>query len=221
MHRGRQVAGVVALAMFVFHLACTILYLLPRNPLSNTYQPLTSRYMEPIFSQSWQLFAPEPATYSLKLWYRYDRGNGWTDWRDPIHSLVAAHQHNRFSANGKLLRIYEHMTSEVAQVYSQLRVQFRCVARDTLCLNRMQRSWEQEEIYASINRFLSALAQKEIGPLPDGGIKVQYVVVKLYPNQFSARTRNTPFGFAEYLEFPPVLLGTSPRHTHGRSQTVR
>jgi hypothetical protein len=70
----------------------------------------------------------------------------------------------------------------------------------------MQDAWRQQEVYAMIHRFFLALAQKEKRALPGTQVDVQYVVVKLYPNQFSERNNESPFGFAEYLEFPTLRL---------------
>ena len=45
---------------FVFHFACTAVYLLPVSELTARLVPAVSAYMSPYFDQRWSLFAPDP-----------------------------------------------------------------------------------------------------------------------------------------------------------------
>lgn len=52
--------AVVLLTLLAFHLAATVLYLTPPNPIRIALHRPVERYMHPYFSQSWRLFAPDP-----------------------------------------------------------------------------------------------------------------------------------------------------------------
>lgn len=55
-----SLCATVLLGLLAFHLAATVLYLTPPNPIRIALHRPLDRYMLPYFSQSWRLFAPEP-----------------------------------------------------------------------------------------------------------------------------------------------------------------
>lgn len=73
------VAGVVAL-----HLSATFLYNAPANPVSQKYAGPLRAWMTPVFSQNWQLFAPNPLSEQIDVQARGSlAGSGRvTAWRD-------------------------------------------------------------------------------------------------------------------------------------------
>jgi hypothetical protein len=187
-------------ALFVVHVVATALYLLPRNPLSAAWDGPVRAYMEPLFSQRWLLFAPEPATNSLKLWSRYECRGAWTRWRDPAEPLLAEHQRNRLSPAGKLLYISNGLARELSITSGQLSIKYRC--RDAKCEAR-----RMAEVRAS-GAFLRATAYAMRNTPCASPDAVQFMVVQLYPTQFSERMKPKPFSFANAIEFDPVVLRT-------------
>ena len=49
------------------HLAATFLYNAPANPVSQRYAGPVNRWMEPLFSQNWRLFAPNPISENIEI----------------------------------------------------------------------------------------------------------------------------------------------------------
>lgn len=73
------VTGVVAV-----HLSATFLYNAPTNPVSQKYAGPLKSWMTPVFSQNWQLFAPNPLSEQIDVQARGSLvGSGKvTAWRD-------------------------------------------------------------------------------------------------------------------------------------------
>jgi hypothetical protein len=63
------VAGTVVAtaAVVAVHLAATFLYNAPANPVSQKYASQVSTWMNPLFAQNWQLFAPNPISENVEL----------------------------------------------------------------------------------------------------------------------------------------------------------
>ena len=80
------VAGTVAVTAVVIavHLTATFLYNAPSNPVSQRYASRLNTWMNPLFAQNWQLFAPNPISENVELRARASvaangRITGWTD----------------------------------------------------------------------------------------------------------------------------------------------
>lgn len=190
-------AGVAGL-LFAVHVVCTALYLLPRNPLTAVWDGPVRAYMEPLFSQRWLLFAPEPATNSLKLWSRYDCGGSWTRWRDPAAPLLEEHQRNRLSPAGKQLYVANGLARELSSTSAEIAIRMQC--RDARCEARRRAAVRTTEPFQRAVRYT---IRDTPCPSPDA---VQFMVVQLYPTQYSERLKPKPFSFANAIEFEPVAL---------------
>lgn len=199
MRRKFAVAAAVA-AVFTIHVVCTAAYLWPQNPMTRYYLPVVSRYIDPLFSQRWMLFAPEPATNSLKLWTRYECAGRWTGWRDPAAPLMAIHQHNRFSSAGKLLYISNNLARELsretaaAALRSHCRNDPGCDARRNAEIRRSP-TFQRAVTYARRNAPCTASS-------------LQIMIVQLFPTQYSERHLHKPFSFANVFEYDPVGIGS-------------
>lgn len=195
-----QKAAVVAAvgAVFAVHVVCTALYLLPPNPMTGYWSEPVRRYMEPLFAQRWLLFAPEPATNSLKIWSRYQCAGSWTRWRDPAAPLLETHQRNRLSPAGKLLYISNSLARDLSSTSMEIAIRLRC--RDEPCEQRRKAEMRRTPVFQSAIRYTLHSAPCAA---PES---VQFMVVQLYPVQFSERHRPRPFSFANATEFEPVVL---------------
>ena len=85
------VAGIVGV-----HLCATFLYNSPANPISQKYAGPLRTWMTPIFTQNWQLFAPNPLSETIDVQARASlAGSGQiTAWRDLSVLDQAATVHN-------------------------------------------------------------------------------------------------------------------------------
>lgn len=104
----------MALALFLFHFALTVIYVSPVNPLRDTLEPLLNTTVGAYFPQDWNLFAPVPRTADFALLVRplsknefnaiRTQGlpkNGWYNLSAPLWTRF---QSNRFAAYNKLGR---------------------------------------------------------------------------------------------------------------------
>ena len=200
MARRAAVAAAVS-AVFAIHVVCTALYLLPRNPLTYAYIVPVTRYIEPLFAQRWLLFAPEPATNSLKLWTRYECGGRWTGWRDPAAPLMKTHQRNRLSPAGKRLYISTSLARDLSRQTADTMVRLNCGA-GAACEAR----WKAE--VRQLPAFRRAIAYS-VRNAPCRASSVQFLVAQLYPTQFSERKKQKPFSFGNIFEYDPVRVDAS------------
>jgi hypothetical protein len=198
MARKLGVAAVVA-AVFTIHVVCTAAYLMPQNPMSRYYLPLVERWVDPLFSQRWLLFAPEPATNSLKLWTRYECGGRWTGWRDPAAALMERHQKNRLSSAGKLLYISNNLARELSRETADAVIRYKCL-NDPACDAR-----RNAEVRASPT-FQRAV-QYAVRSQPCVATGAQVMVMQLFPTQYSERHKRKPFSFANVFEYEAVRVG--------------
>ncbi len=199
MKRKYAVAAAVG-AVFAIHVACTALYLLPQNPMTRSYIGVVNRYMEPFFAQRWLLFAPEPATSSVKLWSRYQCGGNWTGWRDPAAPLMERHQHNRLSSAGKLLYIPTSLGRELSRETIEIGMRLDC--HDPACEAK-----KNAEV-VRLGSFRRAVAWS-VRNRPCDASSVQVMVAQLYPTQFSERHKKKAFSFANIYDYPAVAVDAS------------
>jgi hypothetical protein len=82
----------VLICVFGLHFASTLLYLTPPNPIRIALHAPLERYMNPFFSQSWRLFAPEPGGTDAFVWVacRFHDSESpleseWFDITTPLH----------------------------------------------------------------------------------------------------------------------------------------
>jgi hypothetical protein len=98
------------------------------------------RYVYPVFTQYWQMFAPEPALGSRKVLYRcrFD-DDTLSDWMNPGADILRLHQGNRFWNYGKRFSIYESIRRELD--YAEINLNF---ALDQAGLEGSQRAAAKE-----------------------------------------------------------------------------
>lgn len=196
----KWVIFVIPFTWICCHVTATALYLLPVNPLSRIYLPVVHKYMEPIFSQNWHLFAPEPATSSLQFWYRCgSQPEGWGEWRDPLHGLIAKHQENRFSHRGKLIYVYQGLVRNLANHFIHLKNKRQCFSGQ--CLSQLHQEVEKTKKYQLAKRFVRALCGIETSMTSS----YQFQILKVFPKAFSRRHEKRPYERLERIEFPIII----------------
>ncbi|AMK71077.1 MULTISPECIES: DUF5819 family protein [Bacillus] len=90
--------------LVVFHTIIMIMYNLPLNPVNFKHEKLISTYMNPLFTQNWQLFAPDPVSTNNNIICRgvFTNNKGqkeYTEWIDITESYNADIKNNLFSPN--------------------------------------------------------------------------------------------------------------------------
>lgn len=102
-------AWIISLACLLgFHFGMTALYLTPPNPVKQAWFQPMMKYMDPLFMQNWQLFAPNPVSQHQNIFVKAkwkDPQTGQikeTPWCDVSQPLIAHIQRDRFSNDGRL-----------------------------------------------------------------------------------------------------------------------
>lgn len=182
--------------VIIFHVGMTVLYLLPANPATQYYSGLSKSYMNPIFSQNWNLFSPDPVVYNLRLLYRCEKGKTqWSNWFDPAVKLVRKHQSNRFLFKGKLIYVYHNLYRNLLNTSSDLAKKFNCAKDDAGCEKRFRFELKQTQEAKLVSKFVKTMCQKQ-----SYNLKNEFKIVKVYPKKFSERhdrkaTRPIVIGF--------------------------
>ncbi len=78
-------------ALFVFHFLVIAVELMPDNPIGHQYKYQVAGYLEPFFTQNWNLFAPNPINSNVTLRYRFEmfdsgqkKTTSWLDATTPV-----------------------------------------------------------------------------------------------------------------------------------------
>ncbi|MEO0459947.1 MAG: DUF5819 family protein [Myxococcota bacterium] len=102
------VVGTPLFALFLFHFTAVLLYVSPPNLVSLSSRPWVESYIDPIFSQRWELFAPEPGGRNQRLHIQCHGeadGETWSsDWIDITTPIVRAKRVNRLGPAARMLR---------------------------------------------------------------------------------------------------------------------
>jgi Family of unknown function (DUF5819) len=198
----KKMIAIFTSIIFGHHLLCTILYNAPNNPLSYSYQKYVANYMEPLFTQRWLLFAPEPATSDLKLWYRVKYNQHWGTWLDPLEPILRKHQKMRFTYNAKLLYVYGNIARDLNIKNVSLISDFNCKVTDINCIRKKEDFLVNSiEFNAAKKYVMQDITKTGYTAQIDS---LQIMIIQLYPKQFSERLTNKPFGYANSTEFNPV-----------------
>ena len=94
----------VSMSAFLFvHFTFTLLTTLPQTPISVRFEPATTRYMYPYFSQNWSFFAPDPPVQDDFVVAQYASAGPvgqieYSRWINLSYTFDKAVQKNRLSA---------------------------------------------------------------------------------------------------------------------------
>lgn len=206
----KYVITLIGLGWLVMHLAATILHHLPANPVKNDLLPYVSAYISnPLLEQRWCMFAPEPATTSVKCWFRYEHGNGtWTEWYDSGESLLKRHTTNRLSYAGHLLWIHQtigrNLHNTAIQIHNDIPKSVVGEARS----NRIDELVRKTPEHAMAVRYFSDLARdmgRHHGVEP---LRIQIAIGWTGPVEFSRRRTEAGGLRMKHFSFPPIKLTT-------------
>ena len=183
----RVIASLFALFIFLFHLTFTILYNAPINPMTSTYIEAVRAYMNPIFSQKWLLFAPEPPTLNIHTWYRCRfEAAGWGNWKDPASQLLRAHKYMPATFKGKLYQVYYKMSLGLNNAYVKTaRMSPNNEDKQSLD-NFIQKKIKTNKNYLSAKKMITDVCQSEIA-VGDELTGLQFQLAKTYVKPYSKR----------------------------------
>lgn len=93
--------------VLLIHFSFTFIYLSPANPFKSKHWETIIGYMNPIFTQNWKLFAPNPASQQANLDMRVqyvdkDGATRQSDWKSITLPVIKELQSNRFSPNARI-----------------------------------------------------------------------------------------------------------------------
>lgn len=78
----------ILLAFTVLHSTITVFYNFPITPFAKKFNRVINTYMDPLFNQTWTLFAPNPVNTNTKIEVKLSHGNnqetGWVSFSDTI-----------------------------------------------------------------------------------------------------------------------------------------
>ena len=205
MRRKYSVAAIGVLLLTV-HSTLTVAYLLPDNPLSRALAPVTHRYMEPLLTQDWRMFAPDPSTSSAKFWYRYQTAGGeWTNWRDPAESLLREFQKFPVTYKGHILWLHRSVGSRLVRAALTIERSISdderkqpAASRAALVQQRLVKSAE----YRTACRYVLDLARREEVAQNRQVVAVQFQYVQVYVTPFSKRDSPPDKPRFVYYPFP-------------------
>ncbi|GGU03396.1 MULTISPECIES: DUF5819 family protein [Streptomyces] len=101
---GTGVAVALCLAVTLVHVLLVFLYVAPSNAISRAYSQQINAWVQPLFSQNWRLFAPDPQSVNRQVSARVGKTapNGTThvsDWIDLSSMDDSAVKHNVFPSH--------------------------------------------------------------------------------------------------------------------------
>ncbi|MCM2588075.1 DUF5819 family protein [Rossellomorea marisflavi] len=99
---GEKVLFSILTLTLIFHTSMTISYNFPLTPLKYKYENFISSYMNPLFQQTWTLFAPNPSNTNNNLQFRieYKKANKnlETDWISLSDKFISQTKKKLFSS---------------------------------------------------------------------------------------------------------------------------
>ena len=190
---------VVLVVVLIGHFAVVAFSMLPANPLSHQYKYQLQAYMNPWFSQTWNLFAPNPIASNQRLLFQYEvyqkgqaERSGWVDVVEPLTTLK---KNSYWSPVQRVLKHLSASTNEVIEVQNKA-IKFAArqdsMAHDTLKTQRFLRAIIQSSpghraiVQYSRHTFRRMAATNSAWTHPDS-VRVVYQVLNQEFPRFSKR----------------------------------
>jgi hypothetical protein len=158
-------SSILSIVLLV-HFGFTFIYLSPANPLKSKQWETIFNYMNPLFTQNWKLFAPNPANQQLNLDMRvqYVDNAGatrQTDWKSITLPVIKELQSNHFSPNARISEFQSSLISNYVWGDKE----------------------EKEEAFQSMQRYVNYILDNKKFEVPGKINKIQLrAVVNRFPN---------------------------------------
>ena len=113
-------------ATLFLHFSIVALDLLPDNPIKHQYKRELLYYMNPLFAQSWNLFAPNPVNFDTAILLQFKKmkkGNeNTTAWVDIIEPLLEIRRQSFWSPTQRVLKNMSSITQSIAETNNNIRI---------------------------------------------------------------------------------------------------
>ncbi len=176
-----------------------IIYLAPDNPLLDEgYKKVSKAYMNPIFSQRWGFFSPNPGIEDVEFEYNCVESNKPIEWINLEEERLSRHQSNRLLGLGRVLYLTKGLAEQFLRLYEQALKSCTLETSDKEnCANIIKQNIKKTREYYHINVLFS----KKCSRNDFKGYNFRIKLTK--PLQFSKRNVINQREYT-YLHFPVV-----------------
>lgn len=126
----------ICIGVLLFHFSVIALSLLPDNPIKHQYKYETNSYINPLFSQCWNLFAPEPINTNMTVLVQFKIYNKdsivTTKWLDLMEPLILQKRKSFWSP---VQRISKFITSSLQNITEHSKIMIDQIKKDTTLTN--------------------------------------------------------------------------------------
>jgi Family of unknown function (DUF5819) len=122
VERQKKIFTILGIAFIGIHFLMIIIYVVPSSFYSSGINKISKFYVDPLFTQHWALFAPEPPMQDIVIEYRLINGNNYTKWINPRKQTIELHNNNRLHPNSKLFRLNQHVGFFLLRDYKDIEV---------------------------------------------------------------------------------------------------
>jgi len=100
--------------VLTIHFSIVLISVIPYSPIYYKTNTIVSAYVNPLFTQVWTLFAPDPVNSNDALQIKLELNDGTeTDWIDATNPLVEKMYPNYLSPYNRMGRITQSITSQM------------------------------------------------------------------------------------------------------------
>ncbi|RIL26950.1 hypothetical protein BUY98_14775, partial [Staphylococcus gallinarum] len=100
--------------LLILHFIFVILSVMPLNPITNKMGSFVNTYVNPVFTQNWNLFAPDPIDNNTAIQVKYtETNNKKSEWIDVTSSMIKEMHVNYISPYNRISRMPESIVTEM------------------------------------------------------------------------------------------------------------
>jgi hypothetical protein len=148
----------IIILVFVFHFSMTGAYLASSFNETSKIRKFTAIYMEPVFRQRWDLFAPNPLSYSSRFLVKCFEHESWSD---PLLGLIE--QNNRFPLIHRqtLLSLYDSLSKAILKQRRLFVDENHCLSStERECQNLFESYIQNSQAYGTLLQIAQTFCQK-------------------------------------------------------------
>jgi hypothetical protein len=207
-------AGVGAVfIVFVSHVAFTVSYLMPPNPIKNKISETVQSYMGSLFYQNWHLFSPNPGIRYSRLEVACDaRKKEEIDliWEDIESQKQSVHEVTRVLGVSKSLQYYRHIGDSLWNKFVTEYQKCKSVySESNKCLQLSKTKVQSSTHFKLIDRYAADFCLKK-----DSSPNFQVRLTRSNPIPFSKRANFEQLPHAETLSFKTHFLSEVQNNEH-------
>lgn len=168
--------SMIRLTLFLvvaIHFCIVSIYLMPDNPIKHQYNNNIQKYINPFFTQTWNLFSPNPVSSNITILLQFKTVNSTktdtTKWIDIVEPLIITRSQSFWSPAQRILKNMSTITQSVSQVQRDIREYVQ--KQDTI----KNKDLEYSKIYDKV--FPNSSGHKVLMSYSN------YVFNKMFPNQ--------------------------------------